>query len=263
MYNFRFGRYNLEGLFGKVLDLWIWSAFHKAAYSFETFRLGLRILGTDIWMSKLSTASFAVTSAVCDGSVTHSTRFVYWSTTMRKRSNRYGTPHGSSRPIPPMGVQNSLRHPWSNISGNSPHDDPIPIDHPVRLLFGPLWWLGDDRSRLNRIASALNPFGGGGNEILLITMVSIPVEYFINVCELFLIKPVRVRRWPSKEQHTYPRFDSIHQLVKYYWKIRICCLFFSHIGERAAPAWWFLSHNSISDLCRYLFITIYRPNSCA
>ena len=58
MYNFRFGRYNLEGLFGKVLDLWIWSAFHKAAYSFETFHLGLRILGTDIWMSKLSTASF-------------------------------------------------------------------------------------------------------------------------------------------------------------------------------------------------------------
>ena len=209
MYNFRFGRYNLEGLFGKVLDLWIWSAFHKAAYSFETFHLGLRILGTDIWMSKLSTASFAVTSTVCDGSVTHSTHFVYWSTIMRKRSNQYGTPHGSSRPTPSMGVQNSLRHPWSNISGNSPHDDPIPIEHPQSgFCLGHT--LVTSRWQIKAQPYSFCSQSLGGDEILLITVVSIPVEYFINVCELFLIKPARVCRWPSKEQHTFPRFDSIH-----------------------------------------------------
>ena len=231
MYNFQFGRYNLEGLFGEVLDLWIWSAFHKATHNFETCGLVLRILGTDIWISKLSTASFAVTSAVYDGSVTHSIHFVYWSTIMRKRSNRYGTLHGSPRPTPSMGVKKSLRHPWRNISGNSPHDDLIPIEHPQSGFclghFGDLK-MTDQGSTVQPLLSIL--LGGGGDEILLITVVSIPVEYFINVCELFPTKPARVCRWPSKEQHTYPRFDSIHQLVVLLKDLHLLLVSLSH--------WW-------------------------
>ena len=62
-----------------VLDLWIWRASHKAVNNFDT---KLRPWSENIWNGqsnlekKLSTAAFAVTSAVYDGSGTHSTHFV-------------------------------------------------------------------------------------------------------------------------------------------------------------------------------------------
>ena len=160
MFNFQFGCYNLDGLFGGVLDLWIWSAFHKAAYSFETYRLGLRIFGTDIWISKLSTAFFCCDFrclwwkcqtfySLCVLVHHHEETFKpIWNPT---REPPPDTPHGC-----PKFIKTPMKQHIRQQSPRRSHTNRTPCQ---AFVWAALWWLGDDRSRLNCIASALNPLG--------------------------------------------------------------------------------------------------------
>ena len=133
-------------------------------------------------------------------------------------------------PDTPMGIQNSSRHPRSNMSGNSPHTHPIPTEH--GHLFGHT--LVTCRWQIKAQPYSFCSQSFGGDEILVVIVVSIPAEYVINLCELFLLCQNAFAAGPARNNTPFP-------------------------GSTASASWSSITERSASSTCFSLISVRGRP----